>query len=74
MTLMHTTPTFVTKVYCLVTHVQMFLKCKCELMYSTSLLLFGWFVHTTRSTTMATPTNNIDYSCHLKAVELAYNV
>ena len=43
-------------------------------LYSASLLLLGWFLQRTYFNCKATPTNNTDYSCHTKAVELAYPI
>ena len=65
MTPMLTTPTFITEVYHAFTTVLN--DCKCELMAYTAL---ARLVCTTRINAKATLTNDIDYSCHMKAVEL----
>ena len=57
----HATPTFITKVLHVVTHVQLTVKVKL-MDYSASLLLLGLFL---QSSSMM-PTNNADYSCHIQ--------
>ena len=72
MTPMHTSPTFIIEVYYyLATDLQLLSTTvrKGELTVYT-VLVYSYYVSTTSINAKATPTNEINYSCHMKAVEL----
>ena len=61
----YATLTIITETFHLVTYVQLFY-CESNGLYSTNLLLLGWFL---QHASIARPTINNNYSYHTKAVE-----
>ena len=68
---MYSTPIFVTKVFHLVTYIQLFkwLLSESNGLYNASLVSLGWFLQHA-SIVRPRPTNDTDYSCDIKAAEL----
>ena len=69
-TSMSITPTFITEALCLITYVTTAVLNNCYSEVTAYKLNLIRLVSTTRMDAYVTPTNYIDYSCHIKAIEL----